>query len=217
MTLEREEARQGWSGYGTPSQQEAAVHREMEDFYLAGSPPWDTGETPPELAALVEGPAALPPGRALELGCGTGTNAVYLARHGWEVAAVDLVGLAVEQARDKARAAGADVRIEHGDATRLDDLHLPGPYDLYFDLGCYCGIPEHRRDSYAEGLTWRAAPGALLLLFGFGYEAFPDPVSGVDADELRGRFGGWEVVDVTPGTNEWPTAWYTLRREARTR
>lgn len=216
MSQAQEGPRWGLTIPGTPSGQEAAVHREMEQFYLAGRPPWDTGVTPPELVSLVEGPDALPPGRALDLGCGTGTNAVYLARRGWEVDAVDLVGLAVDRARDKARAAGVDVRFEHGDATRLDESDLSGPYDLYFDLGCYCGIPAHRRDAYAEGLTRRAVPGARLLMFGFGYEAFPDPVSGVDADELRARFGGWELEDVTPGTNEWPTAWYTLRCAERT-
>ncbi|GHJ96304.1 hypothetical protein SNE510_58230 [Streptomyces sp. NE5-10] len=82
------------------------------------------------------------PGRALELGCGTGTNAVYLARHGWRVAAVDLVDRAVRQAREKAAAAGADVTVLHGDATRLDEVDVPGPYDLFFDLSCYCGIPR---------------------------------------------------------------------------
>lgn len=50
----------------------------------------NAGVTPPELVALVEGPGAPAPGRALELGCGTGTNAVYPARHGWRVAVVDL-------------------------------------------------------------------------------------------------------------------------------
>ncbi|WP_017584693.1 class I SAM-dependent methyltransferase [Nocardiopsis ganjiahuensis] len=203
-------------GHGTPREQEEEVHREMRKFYRAGSPPWDTGVTPPELVALVEGDDALPSGRALELGCGTGTNALYLARHGWEVSAVDMVDLAVERARDRAREAGVDVRFEYADATRLDGLDLPGPYDLYFDLGCYCGIPAHRRDAYAEGLTRRAAPGARFLMFGYGFEAFPDPVSGVDADELRDRFADWELVDVTPGTNEQPTAWYTLDFVPRT-
>ncbi|MFD0629748.1 class I SAM-dependent methyltransferase [Streptomyces sanglieri] len=79
--------------------QEASVRRVLEDFYRDGKPPWDSGITPPELVALIEGPGALMPGRALELGCGTGTNAVYLARHSWRVTAVDLVDRAVRQAR----------------------------------------------------------------------------------------------------------------------
>ncbi|WP_381791390.1 class I SAM-dependent methyltransferase [Streptomyces niveus] len=193
--------------------QEAAVRRELEDYYREGRPPWDSGVTPPELVALTEGPDALAPARALELGCGTGTNAVYLARHGWQVTAVDLVDRAVRQAREKADGAGAGVTVLCGDATRLDEVGVPGPYDLFFDLSCYCGIPPHRRDAYAAGLAERAAPGARLLMFGYGPEAFDDPISGVTADELRARFTGWQLVDVTPGTNTVPTFWFTLCRE----
>ncbi|WP_227997012.1 class I SAM-dependent methyltransferase [Nocardia australiensis] len=204
-------------------EQEESVHRALEGYYHVGKPPWDTGVTPPELVALVEGHGALPPGRALELGCGTGTNAIYLARHGWEVAAVDLIDRAVDQAREKVEAAGAGaaVRLLHGDATRLDELDAPGPFDLFFDLSCYCGIPLHRRDAYAAGLTHRAAPGARLLMFGYGPEPLDNPVpevtswaAGVTADELRARFAGWELLDVTPGTNSVPTFWFTLRRDA---
>ncbi|MBE1534693.1 SAM-dependent methyltransferase [Actinomadura algeriensis] len=168
--------------------------------------------TPPELVNLVEGDGAPPPGRALELGCGTGTNAIYLARRGWDVVAVDLVDRAVRRARDKADAAGATVRLLCGDATRLDDLDAPGPFDLFFDLSCFCGVPPHRRDAYAAGLTRRAVPGARLLMFGYGPEAFDDPISGVTAGELRARFAGWTLAEVTPGTNEVPTFWFTLRR-----
>ncbi|MFB4312782.1 class I SAM-dependent methyltransferase [Actinomadura sp. 21ATH] len=194
--------------------QEEAVRRELERYYGSGKPPWDSGVTPPELVALVEGPGAAPPGRALELGCGTGTNATYLARHGWDVTAVDLIENAVRQARAKAAAAGVPVRLLHGDATRLDDLDAPGPYDLFFDLSCFCGIPPHRRDAYAAGLTRRAAPGARLLMFGYGPEAFDDPISGVTAGELRARFTGWELTGTAPGTNPVPTFWFTLRRTA---
>jgi SAM-dependent methyltransferase len=198
----------------TESDQVAAVRRELEDYYRSGKPPWDTGVTPPELVALVEGPGALPPGRALELGCGTGTNATYLARHGWDVVAVDLIDRAVRQAREKAGAMGMTVRLVCGDATRLDELDVSGPFDLFFDLSCYCGIPPHRRDAYAAGLTGRAAAGARLLMFGYGPEAFDDPISGVTADELRARFTGWELVDTTPGTNPVPTFWFTVHRTA---
>ena len=194
--------------------QEALVRGVLEDFYRDGKPPWDSGITPPELVALIEGPGALSAGRVLELGCGTGTNAVYLARHGWRVSAVDLVDRAVRQAREKAVAAGADVTVLCGDATRLDEVGVPGPYDLFFDLSCYCGIPPHRRDAYAAGLTRRAAPGARLLMFGYGPGALDDTWSGATADELSARFAGWQLVDVTPGTNPVPTFWFTLRRVA---
>ncbi len=196
----------------TQREQEETVRRALENWYSGGKPPWDTGVTPRELVALVEGPGALPPGRVLELGCGTGTNATYLARHGWRVVAVDLIDRAVQQAREKAEAAGVTLRVLQGDVTRLDELDVPGPFDLFFDLSCYCCIPAHRRDAYAEGVTHRAAPGARLLMFGYGPEAFDDPISGMTEDELRTRFTGWDLTDITPGTNPVPTFWYTLRR-----
>ncbi|NKY49700.1 class I SAM-dependent methyltransferase [Nocardia vermiculata] len=203
-------------------QEEESVYHALERFYNAGKVPWDTGVTPPELVTLIEGDGRLRPGRALELGCGTGTNATYLARHGWEVTAVDLIDSAVAQAREKASAMGAAVRVLHGDATRLDELDAPGPFDLFFDLSCYCGIPLHRRDAYAAGLTERAAPGARLLMFGYGPEPVGNPMpevtswtEGVTADELRTRFPGWELLDVTPGTNPVPTFWFTLGRTSR--
>ena len=192
--------------------QEETVRQYLEGYYATGQPPWDTGVTPPELTALTEGRDAIPPGRVLELGCGTGTNAIHLARHGWDVVAVDLIDRAVQEARTRAAAAGVAVRLLHGDATRLDDLDAPGPFDLFFDLSCYCGIPPHRRDAYAAGLTQRAASDARLLMFGYGPEAFDDTISGVTADELRTRFTGWDLVDTTPGTNPVPTFWFTLRR-----
>lgn len=48
---------------------------------------------------------------------------------------------------------------------------MPGPYDLFSGLSCYCGIPRHRGDPYAAGLTKRAAPGVRLLMFGYVSEA----------------------------------------------
>ncbi|MFF1423094.1 hypothetical protein [Streptomyces sp. NPDC058280] len=59
-------------------------------------------------------------------------------------------------------------------------------------------------------------PGARLLMFGYGPEAFGDPISGVTADELSARFAGWPLADVTPGTNPVPTFWFTLHRAAAT-
>lgn len=195
-------------------QQEATVRRELEEYYRSGSPPWDTGVSPPELVALVEGEGSPPPGRALDLGCGTGTNAIYVARHGWDVVAVDLIDRAIAQARAKADAAGVAPRLVCGDVTRLDELDVPGSYDLFFDLGCFCGLPTHRRDAYADGVTRRSEPGALLLMFGYAPGVFDDEFAGVTASELETRFAGWDLVDATPGTNEVPTHWFTLRRRA---
>src|SRR5207249_11633291 len=105
-------------------------------------PPWDTGITPPEVERFV---ASHAPGRALDLGCGTGTNAVYLARHGWSALGVDFVGRAIAKARQRAASAGLAERCEFrmGDVTRRSAIS--GPFDLALDIGCLHAIAVEGR------------------------------------------------------------------------
>lgn len=191
--------------------QEVGQKWALRAFYLR-KPPWDSGIPAPELVAELERPDAAPPGRALDLGCGTGTNAIYLAQHGWDTVGVDLIGGAIRRARRRAASAGARPLLLRGDVTRLENLAIGDGFSLLFDLSCYCGIPTHRRDAYVAGLTRVATPGARLLMFGYAPGVLDDGEGGVTAEELRTRFTGWELVDTTPGTNPFPTSWFTLRR-----
>src|SRR5215212_4846868 len=77
--------------------------------YFTAKTPWDTNVTPPEVVQLVER-EQYQTGRALDLGCGTGTNAIYLAKHGFDTLGVDYVASAIETARHKAQA--QNVRVE---------------------------------------------------------------------------------------------------------
>ena len=87
-------------------------------MYRLGITPWVHGEPPEPLAALIEGPRSLPPGDMLDIGCGTGQDAIYAARHNWSVTGLDFVPRALEQARRNARAAGVAVRFVHCDIAR---------------------------------------------------------------------------------------------------
>jgi SAM-dependent methyltransferase len=102
------------------------------------------------------------PGRALDLGCGPGRNASYLAAKGFMVDAVDLSATAVAWARE--RAGGADIRFIEGDAFALD---LDGPYDLIYDSGCFHHLAPHRRVSYLALLDRHLARGGHLGFTGF--------------------------------------------------
>ena len=80
-------------------------------MYRVGFTPWDNDEVPAELAAVVDGDDALPPGRALDIGCGTGTQAVHLARAGWKVTGIDAVEKPLVKARRRAADSGVAVDI----------------------------------------------------------------------------------------------------------
>src|SRR6266702_407083 len=134
-------------------------------MYRFGLTPWDSGVSPPELKELVEGPNKRTPGKALDLGCGTGTNAIYMTQHGWDVTAIDFVPRAIDTAKAKAQAAKVSPRLILGDVTRLDELDVGEGYGLLFDLGCFHAIPQERRDAYASGATKAATSGADFLLW----------------------------------------------------
>src|SRR2546428_6635185 len=90
--------------------------------YLFGFKPWDSGVPPPELVAVMEGPDRPASGKALDLGCGTGTNCVYMAKHGWGTTGVDFVPPAIKTAPRKAAAARVSPPVIVGDVTRLTEL-----------------------------------------------------------------------------------------------
>lgn len=112
------------------------------------------------------------PGRALDLGCGPGRNALHLARAGFEVDAIDLSPAAIAWAQD--RDPEREVRFLRGDAFEAD---LTGPYDLVYDSGCFHHLPPHRRISYLALLDRVLAPGGHLAMVCFAEgagSALPD-------------------------------------------
>ena len=167
-------------------------------LYRVGLVFWQRSSPPADLVALIEGPSALSPGRALELGCGTGIDSVYLATHGWDVTAVDMVPKALATARRNATAAGVAPRFIEGDVTRLHEFGVGDAYDLMLDFGCFHTLPEDRRPAYVTGVSDAAAPGATMLLYGFKRPPKAAPIhGGLTVEEVRQRFcpAGWDVVD----------------------
>jgi SAM-dependent methyltransferase len=125
-------------------------------------PPWDTGISPPELREFID---THPPGRAIDIGCGTGTNLVTLARAGWQVTGVDFAPRAISLARQKLKHAGIQANVRVADATRLQGI--AGPFDLAFDLGCFHGIDPSGQILYLEELDRILAPNGYWLMYGF--------------------------------------------------
>jgi SAM-dependent methyltransferase len=134
-------------------------HQSWNDSYASGEPlPWDAGTPDPMLVEVIEA-RAIAPGRTLEVGCGTGTNAIYLAEHGFEVVGVDVSPAAIENARGKAH---GRCRFETVDF--LNEAPPGGPFQFVFDRGCFHTFDEdHDRRRFAENVAAVLIAGGLWL------------------------------------------------------
>ena len=164
----------------------ASRHTLFRIFYAIGFMPWDGHPLTAALREHVEGTKALPPGAALDVGCGTGDSSIYLAQHGWQVTGVDFTPMALEKARAKARAADVTVNFVHADATHLRQADINGPFQVIVDNGCFHGMSAHDRDLYAQEITVAAAPGARLLMIAFKPSRLGP--AGVEQSEIERRF-----------------------------
>lgn len=152
-------------------------------FYL-GKPPWDTGVSPPELTSFLE---SVPPGQALDVGCGTGTNLVTLASYGWDVLGVDIAWLSVLKARAKLRRADVDGQVKHGDV--IGKLRLTANFDLVLDIGCFHSLSIPERENYRQRLKRWMNPGGTYLLYAHRRTTPEDPHGILDED--LDRFSGF--------------------------
>jgi cyclopropane fatty-acyl-phospholipid synthase-like methyltransferase len=162
--------------------------------YRLGFTPWDRGTPASGLVDLVAGPSALPRGRALDLGCGSGTNTIYLCKHGWETTGVDMVPRALDEARQNAARSGVSPRLILGDVTCLRDIDLGVGFNLFVDVGCFHTLPATLRNKYVESVSSLAAPGATLFLYAFSPRRLTPMKSGTTQDEIAARFTGWSLT-----------------------
>lgn len=176
--------------------------------YLLSAPPWDTGVSPPELLAFIE---SRPPGRALDLGCGTGTNAITLARRGWQVSGVDFSRRAIHLARQKAQTAGVQVDFRLGDVTRLDDLQ--GPFDLILDIGCFHSLSPPGRLAYLDNLERLLAPDGTWLLYVLLRPAPRARQPGIDQSDLAEASARFRLIRRQDGQERgrFASAWLTFQ------
>jgi 2-polyprenyl-3-methyl-5-hydroxy-6-metoxy-1,4-benzoquinol methylase len=105
-------------------------------------------------------------GSALDLGTGPGTQAMQLARRGFEVTATDISEAAIRLAQEKAEAQGLTIAWQQDD---ILSTRLTGPFDLIFDRGCFHVLPPERRADYASTIARLLKPGGYLFLKCFSH------------------------------------------------
>jgi len=131
------------------------------DRYKSGNTPWEINRPDRNLIKVVR-ETPIRPGEALDVGCGTGNNAIWLRQQGFKATGIDSNEIAIERARDKARAAGVDCPFHLLDYMADD---IPGaPFDFVFDRGCFHHFQEHGKlDRFAAKTALVLTEGGLWL------------------------------------------------------
>jgi SAM-dependent methyltransferase len=149
--------------------------RAYDLMYRVGAP-WEGGPRD-ELVELVRSgrltPQTLPPGRAIDLGCGSGANALFLAEHGFEVVAVDFSPVAMAKARTAASSQPTlQITFVEGDLTNPRIPAVEGPFDLLLDYGTLDDLRGRKRSAMARNIVRLSRPGSVFLLWCF-YDEVP--------------------------------------------
>ncbi len=169
------------------------MDREGWNKRYAGSELLWTAQPNRFLAAEVSG---LPPARALDLGCGEGRNAVWLAERGWQVTGVDFSEVGLAKAEKLAEERGLSVELTLADLREY--VPTPGAFELVAVL--YLQVPAHERRVLHARAASAVAPGGLLLVVGHdstnladGYGGPKDPAVLFTPDEVAAELPGLRV------------------------
>jgi SAM-dependent methyltransferase len=192
---------------------------EKTDFaerYADGRTPWDSGMPSEELLRVLTA-GKLTGNTVLDFGCGTGTNAIELARRGFHVRATDIVPQAIQIARDKARIAAVPVDFRVADTLRDDP---DGPYDILFDRGVYHCLRTEDLKAFQEFLKRATRGGSWWLSLAGNSKEDTEPGPPVVSeqeirDELEPLFDILELREFRFTTNRSdfrPLGWSILMR-----
>jgi cyclopropane fatty-acyl-phospholipid synthase-like methyltransferase len=174
------------------------------------NPPWDTGISPPELQDFI---ANHSPGKAIDIGCGTGTNVITLAQAGWQVTGVDFVPRAIKTAKRKVKKAGIEAELFVRDVTELEGIS--GPFDLALDIGCFHTIGD-KKENYLTELDRILAPGGHWLMYGFFNPDSASDSHGLAETDLNQISDSMTQVWRQDGTDrgERASAWFLYQKKS---
>jgi len=181
-------------------------------YWYFGQPPWDTGISPPELLEFIQNNK---PGRAMDIGCGTGTNVITLAKAGWQVTGVDFAPRAIKLAWQKIKSQNIQAELSVNDATNLRGIN--GVFDLVLDIGCFHSIPKDGQIKYLAQLDQILAPNGFWLMYGFlNPGTLPSTPGLAEADislissqlTLLSRRDGFDK-------RERPSAWFLFQKQKK--
>lgn len=183
-------------GGRAPTSHERMTGRPWDASYHDGPAPWDVGVQPAVARVAAEGGFT---GAVLDVGCGSGDNALHIASLGLPVLGVDVAETALSRARDKATERGIEAEFAIADAFRLD--RLGRRFDTVLDCGMFHTCDAGERPGYVVSLASVTGPGATLYVLCFsdeGADVGPHPVRRADLVAAFGAESGWEIAEIEP-------------------
>jgi SAM-dependent methyltransferase len=187
------------------------LRRLQFDLLYFGSPPWDSGITPPEVLEFIQ---THPAGRALDVGCGTGTNVITLAKAGWQVTGFDFAPRAIQIAKRKIKQANVHAELFTDDATRMKNVS--GQFDLVLDIGCFHALPN--KADYLTQLDRVLASGGFWLMYGFLASSENPTAPRIGPADLSGiPAHGLTLLSQRNGFDkrERPSAWFLCQKSTQ--
>lgn len=166
----------------------------FEWAYRSGTPPWDIGRAQPAIVRLAD--EGLIAGDVIDVGCGTGENALYLASLGLSVLGVDAAPTAIAQAQEKARLQGSNASFLVADALMLEILGRR--FDVAIDCGLFHTFSDVDRVRFERNLHGTLRPGARYVLMCFSeHQSGEQGPRRVTQAEIRATFtAGWTVDSI---------------------
>jgi len=185
-------------------------------------PGWDSGRVAFELRKVVEN-GTLKPCRTVILGCGTGTNAEYLAGKGFEVTAIDISPTCLVMAKRKSDVSGSGVKWMLADVLSPPDVK---PFEFIFDRGCYHNIRKHNAAGFLKASNKLSKPGTkFMLLAGSAAEKRHWGPPRIKESEIREDFSpsfkiesmkqSWFDLDRKKHSKKGPWAWCVMMTRKR--
>jgi ubiquinone/menaquinone biosynthesis C-methylase UbiE len=138
---------------------------DWDEFYK-GTPAWDVGHPQRAFEALLED-REVKPGRALDIGCGRGENAIMLAMNGFDVTGIDLAEIAISDAKAKAAERHVNVNFVVGDVLRMDQLFKESEFDVVIDSFLFHTMSDEERPIFARQVYKVLKPGGRYFMLSF--------------------------------------------------
>jgi len=190
------------------------VNRNWEKVYESKATPWDVEQAEDVLVKLINS-NFIKPCRVLEIGCGAGNDAIFMAKKGFDVTAIDISKRAIEEAKNRAEKAGFHCKFLAEDITELKSVS--GEFDFVYDRACFHFIPKEKREKYIQAVKKLLVKnGYFALIVSSEKDAVKGPYQ-FSKDDIKQLFGkDFDILEIKLITlqqhKEKPTPYFCLMK-----